>query len=73
LVEIIADCEDLTQQQRVKCAIDSTQIVDPGKVFLSRTAASSSTACISTRASRNFWTCRGSNQRTCVAAQVRHG
>ena len=33
LMETMLDEDDLAQQQRVKCAFDPTQILNPGKVF----------------------------------------
>ena len=33
LMETMFDADDLAQQQRVKCAFDPTQILNPGKVF----------------------------------------
>ena len=33
LMETMFDEDDLAQQQRVKCAFDPTQILNPGKVF----------------------------------------
>ena len=54
--------DDLKQQQRVKCAFDPDQLLNPGKVFPNSTAApnlAGSTFMAARRASR---TCRGSSR-----------
>ena len=52
--------DDLKQQQRVKCAFDPKQLLNPGKVFPCCTAAPSSAACMCTRGSCRFPTFPGS-------------
>ena len=63
LMPVMFNEDDLNQQQRVKCAFDPAQILNPGKVFPNCTAAPSSAACTSTAASYPSPTCRGSRKR----------
>ena len=57
LMPVMFNEDDLNQQQRVKCAFDPAQILNPGKVFRSCTAAPSSAGCTSTAASCASPTC----------------